>query len=80
MNAVDFLYYSVSLGFLVMVVIVAFAVYQLALVLHKLLEDAERVKDATDDISKLKNGVKSKILRFFLWILKTPGDKEVGRL
>lgn len=74
MNSQDFLFYSVGIGFLILVGFVSFASYRLAQSLKKItqiLQNAENLsEDISDDLEKLKSGVKLGVLNLLQIFLK----------
>lgn len=74
MNSQDFLFYSVGIGFLILVGFVSLAAYRLAQSFKKItliLQNAENLsEDISNDLEKLKSGVKLGILNLLQIFLK----------
>ena len=76
MASQDFLFYSLGLGFLILVGFLSYAAYCLAKSLKTLsliLQDAE---DISNDINKLEKGIKSRLLNLLRIFLKKGGEKK----
>lgn len=71
----DFLYYSLGIGFLVLVIFISYAFYNLSNILKKLTSILIKVDDITKDVDDLKNLVKNGIL----YLLSMFNKKEVKK-
>lgn len=71
----DFLYYSLGIGFLVLVIFISYAFYNLSNILKKLTSILIKVDDITKDVDDLKNLVKNGIL----YLLSMFNKKEVNK-
>lgn len=70
MTSLDTLYYSLALGFLVLVGFVCFTLYQLSQTIKSFKGVVEDVEDITDDVRSVKNSVKLGILSLIGAFLK----------
>lgn len=75
MNSLNFLYYSLGIGFLVLVIFISYAFYNLSNILKKLTSILIKVDDITKDVDDLKNLVKNGIL----YLLSMFNKKEVKK-
>lgn len=75
MNSLNFLYYSLGIGFLVLVIFISYAFYNLSNILKKLTSILIKVDDITKDVNDLKNLVKNGIL----YLLSMFNKKEVNK-
>ena len=62
MNSLNFLYYSLGIGFLVLVIFISYAFYNLSQTLKESTSILTKVDDITKDVEDLKNLIKSGIL------------------
>lgn len=70
MSALDFLYLSLAVGFLVLAFFISFAAFQLAKTLVSLRLVLEDIKDTTRDVSRLKNALKLGIFGLLATLIK----------
>lgn len=76
MDPLDFLYYSLGIGFIILVISVSFVAYQLARMLNALKTLISGTKDIAEKIRAIKNIFKSVLLNIGRLFLK---KKEVER-
>lgn len=62
MNSLNFLYYSLGVGFLILVGFLSYAAYSLSESLKKISSILIKVDDITKDVESLKDIIKSGIL------------------
>ena len=72
----DFLYYSLGVGFLILVGFLSYTAYQLAQSLKTLNLILQNAEDITNDVDMLKNGVKFGFLNILSMFLKKGGKKD----
>ncbi len=72
----DFLFYSLGIGFLVLVGFLSYAAYQLAQSLRTLNLILQNAEDITSDVDMIKNGVKFGFLNILSMFLKKGGEKN----
>lgn len=70
MQPLDVLYFSLSIGFLILVGFVSYAMYRLSLTLDSLKVVLDDVEDITHDVQQMKNSVKGGITGTFFRIAK----------
>jgi hypothetical protein len=75
MHSLDILYYSLALGFLILVGFASYALYQLAHALRAIKRTTERMGDITEDIQKTKDRVKATVVDGIVGILGMFGKK-----
>jgi hypothetical protein len=76
MSSQDFLYYSLGIGFLVLVGFLSYTAFTLSKTLKNLTSIFEKVDDITEDVDKLKNIFKSGIVYLMNIFSKKGGDKN----
>lgn len=78
MNTQDFFYFSVGIGFLVLVGFLSYAAFSLSKTLKKLTSILIKVDDVAKDAEDLKNTIKLGILNLMSMFLKKGkgGDKN----
>lgn len=72
----DFLYYSLGIGFLVLVVFLSYAALNLSQTLKRLTSILVKVDDITKDFGDLKDFIKSGIFYLKDLFTKKGGDKH----
>jgi len=72
----NFLYYSIGIGFLVLVGFLSWAAFSLSKTLRKLTSILEKVNDVAKDADNLKNYTKTGILYLVNMFVKNGGDKH----
>lgn len=73
----DFLFYSLGLGFLVLVGFLSYAAYSLAQSLKTLTLVLKNAEDISNDIGELKNGIKFGLLNLLhIFFKKKGGEKK----
>lgn len=68
-SSVDVFYFSLSIGFLVLVSFASYAMYQAAVTMKIIQRIAENIAETTQDINDLKNTIKNGILKFVFNLL-----------
>lgn len=76
MVAADFLYYSIGIGFLVLVGFVSYTVFTLSVTLKELTSILVKVNDIAKDANELKNIIKSGIVYLKSLVFRKAGDKN----
>lgn len=76
MKSIDILYYSLSIGFLVLVASVAYASFRFAQAIGSMKKVLDDVEDTTRDIRYAKNRVLSGIKYFVRMLFHTGGEKD----
>jgi uncharacterized protein YoxC len=76
MASYDFFYYSLGLGFLILVGFVSYTLFSLSKALKELTLILEKVDDITKDVDELKNVIKNGVLFLKHMIIKKGGDKN----
>ena len=72
----NFLYYSLGVGFLILVGFLSWAAFSLSKTLKKLTSILEKADDLAKDADDLKNYAKSGILYLVNMFVKKVGDKH----
>lgn len=72
----DFLFYSLGIGFLILVVFFSYVAYHLAKCLKTLAVILHNVADISNDIDKIENAIKFGMLSLSHLFLKKGGEKE----
>lgn len=72
----DFLFYSLGVGFLILVGFLSYAVYSLAQSLKALTQILQDVENISNYIDKLENQIKLGILNLLHIFLKKGGEKN----
>ena len=72
----NFLYYSIGIGFLILVGFLSWAAFSLSRTLKKLTSILEKADDLAKDADDLKNYTKSGILYLVNMFVKSGGDKH----
>ena len=73
----DFLFYSLGIGFLILVGFVSYAAYNLSLTLKELTSILTKVDDIAQDAEDLKNYIKKGIMSFLnLFVARKGGGKN----
>lgn len=75
MNSLNFLYYSLGIGFIVLVGFVSYAFYNLS----KTLKESTSILKKIDDIAKDVNDLKDLIKNGILYLLSVFNKKEVKK-
>jgi len=75
MMSLNFLYYSLGIGFLVLVGFVSYAAFNLSRTLKKLTSVLIKVDDVAKDADDLKNLIKSGVLGLVSMFVKKGGEK-----
>lgn len=70
MTSLDFLYFSLAVGFLILVVFLSLVAYQLTQTLKQLKLVLEDVKDTTKDVQIIKKSIKLGIFNLLSLLLK----------
>jgi hypothetical protein len=73
----NFLYYSLAIGFLILVGFLSYAAFNLSKTLKETTSILTKVDDVAKDVDELKNGIKSGILTLINMFIKKGGDKNV---
>lgn len=73
----NFLYYSLAIGFLILVGFLSYAAFNLSKTLKETTSILTKVDDVAKDVDELKNGIKSGILTLISMFIKKGGDKDV---
>lgn len=76
MTSQDFLFYSVGVGFLILVGFLSYAAFNLSQTLKKSTSILEKVDDITKDVDDLKNVIKHGIKYLMNLFTKKGGDKN----
>ena len=76
MTSQDILYYSLAIGFLILVGFVSYAAFSLSKTLKKLTSILEKVDDITKDVDELKNFIKYGILALKNMLVEKGGEKN----
>ena len=76
MTSLNVLYYSLAVGFLVLVGFLSYSAYSLSETLKKLTSILTKVDDVARDVDELKNGIKNGILTLMSMFVKKGGDKH----
>ena len=76
MASSDFLYYSLGIGFLILVGFVSYAAFSISKTLNKLTSILIKVDDIANDTDDLKNYIKGGILGLLSMFLKKGGVKK----
>ena len=76
MISLNFLYYSLGIGFLILVGFLSYAVFNLAQTLKKSTSILAKVDDVAKDVEDLKNYIKQGILYLIGLFVKKGGDKN----
>lgn len=76
MMSQNFLYYSLGVGFLILVGFLSWAAFSLSKTLKKLTSILEKADDLAKDADDLKNYAKSGILYLVNMFVKKAGDKH----
>lgn len=76
MVSLDFLYYSLGIGFLILVGFVSYAAFTLSQTLKESTSILEKVDDMAKDAEELKNYIKRGILYLKDMFIKKGGDKN----
>lgn len=83
MRSVDVFYYSLSVGFLILVIFISYASFNIAQTLKKIKMVIEKVDDVAMDVQFVKNKFQVGLLGILLEILKRfagrGGDKTYER-
>ena len=79
MTSQDFLFYSLSIGFLILVGFISYSAFSLSKSLKKLTSILEKVNDVAKDADDLKNYIKQGILYLMNMFVKKGGDKKDGK-
>lgn len=79
MISLNFLYYSLGIGFLILVGFLSYAAFSLSKTLKKLTSILVKVDDVATDADELKNFIKSGILYVKDMFVKKGGDKNDGK-
>jgi hypothetical protein len=73
----NFLYYSLAIGFLILVGFLSYAAFNLSKTLKETTSILTKVDDVAKDVDDLKNGIKSGILTLISMFIKKGGDNNV---
>jgi hypothetical protein len=76
MTSLNFLYYSLGIGFLILVGFLSYAAFSLSRSLKNLTSILSKVDDVAKDAEELKNYIKQGILYLKNLIVKKGGDKD----
>lgn len=76
MTSLDLLYFSLAIGFLILVGFVSYAAYNLSRTLKELTSILEKIDDITKDVDELKNHIKNGILYLKNMLVRKGGDKN----
>lgn len=76
MASQDFLFYSLGLGFLILVGFLSYAAYSLAQSLKTLTLILKNAEDISNDINKLEKGIKFRLLNLLHIFSKKGGEKN----
>ncbi len=76
MASQDILYYSLAVGFLILVGFVSYAAFSLSKTLKELSSILEKVDDITKDVEELKNHIKNGILYLKKMLVGKGGEKN----
>ena len=76
MLSLNFLYYSLGIGFLILVGFLSYAAFTLSQTLKKSTSILEKVDDLVRDAEELKNFIKNGILYLKNVLAKKGGDKN----
>ena len=76
MTSQDFLFYSLGIGFLILVGFLSYAAFNLSQTLKKSTSILEKVDDITKDVDDLKNVIKHGIQYLMNLFTKKGGDKN----
>ena len=79
MQSLNILYYSLAIGFLVLVGFVSYAAFNLSQTLKKLTSILNKVDDIATDADYLKNTIKSGLLNLMSMFIKKGGDIKDGK-
>ncbi|MEK7470656.1 MAG: hypothetical protein AAB622_01490 [Patescibacteria group bacterium] len=72
----DFLFYSLGIGFLILVGFLSYAAYNLSITLKELTSILTKVDDIAKDAEDLKNYIKNGIQFLINMFVKKGGDKN----
>jgi hypothetical protein len=72
----NFLYYSIGIGFLILVGFLSYAAFSLSKTLKKLTSILFKIDDVVKDANDLKNYIKQGILYLMSIFIKKGGDKN----
>lgn len=71
MSPLEILYYTLTIGFVVLVIFISYAFYEFSKTLRSARDLIENVDDITRDVSNVKNTFKSGILGVAAMVLNT---------
>ncbi len=76
MSSLNFLYYSLGIGFLILVGFLSYAAFNLSQTLKKSTSILDKVDDITKDVDDLKNVIKHGTQYLMNIFVKKGGDKH----
>lgn len=76
MTSQDILYYSLAVGFLILVGFISYAAFSLSKTLKELSSILKKVDDITKDVHELKNHIKNGILYLKNVLVRKGGEKN----
>lgn len=76
MFSLNFLYYSLAIGFLILVGFISYAAFSLSQTLNKLTSILIKVDDIAKDADDLKNTIKGGILGLISMFMNKGGEKK----